>query len=265
MKKFATMIAANIICAALHAAPVGNTSAPDIIQEGLFIPCDSWINFRVGYEGDFVADGRMKQFNQGFGRVDSYEQTTNSATVTLNILDRADVYGVFGSSLAKANWRVGNISDGTVHQLDLESKYSFLWGVGARAIVYEWCNTSVGLGGRYSSSHYEPVWLTRDGIVTAVSSSSFRWREWQVNLDVSYKIDLFTPYIGIKYSNARTHLNRFSVAVAADGSTSNAFKNRIPVGLYLGCALSSGKYFMINLEGRLIDEEAVTISGDVRF
>jgi len=265
MKKFAALIAAIVASSALYAAPVGNTSAPELIQEGFFISCDSWINFRVGYEGDFVADGRMKQSEQGHGRVDTYQQDTNSGTVTLNILDRIDVYGVFGSSRTQADWRFTDAAAGTVTRIDMETKYNFLWGAGARAILYEWCNASLGLGGRYSSANYRPVWLTADGVVQSVAGTHCRWREWQVNLDVSYKIDLFTPYIGIKYSNARTQMKDFSVPISSNLSGSNTFKNRVPVGLYVGCSLSTGKYFMLNIEGRLIDEEAVTISGDFRF
>lgn len=265
IKKFAVSIAMFVACTALNAAPVGNTSAPELIQEGFLISCDSWINFRLGYEGDFVADGRMKQHDQGVGRVDTYEQWTNSGTVTLNILDRMDIYGVFGSSRTEADWRFGDLSAGTVSRIELETKYCFLWAAGARAILYEWCNASVGLGGRYSSCNYRPVWLTSDGLLQSVSGSHFSWREWQINLDASYKIDLFTPYIGIKYSNARTQLKDFLVPISADLTGSNSFKNRIPVGLYLGCTLSTGQYFMLNVEGRLIDEEAVTISGDFRF
>jgi predicted small secreted protein len=265
MKKFATLIVALVASAALYAAPVGNTSAPDLIQEGFFICCDSWVNFRVGYEGDFVADGRMKQFEQGHGRVDTYQQDTNSGTVTLNILDRLDLYGVFGSSRTQADWRFDDAVAGTVTRIDMQTKYNFLWGAGARAILYEWCNTSLGVGGRYSSANYRPVWMTSDGLVQPVSGTHCSWREWQVNLDVSYKIDLFTPYIGIKYSNAQTKLKNFTVPISSDLTGSNSFKNRVPVGLYVGCALSTGKYFMLNIEGRLIDEEAVTISGDFRF
>lgn len=265
MKRFAVLTVTLFSAIFLNAAPVGNTSAPELIQEGFFISCDSWMNFRLGYEGDFVADGRMKQYDQGHGRVDTYEQDTNSGTVTINILDRLDVYGVFGSSRTQADWRFTDPATGTVTRIDLETKYCFLWGAGARAILYEWCNTSLGLGGRYSSCNYRPEWLTADGLVQSVDGSHFQWREWQINLDVSYKIDLFTPYIGVKYSNARTHMKDFSVPLSSSLTGSNSFENRVPVGLYVGCALSTGKYFMLNIEGRLLDEEAVTISGDFRF
>ncbi len=248
----------------MYAAPIGNTAGPEILQVGFFIPCNSWIDVRGGYEGDFVADGRMEQFNEGTGRVDCYEQDTNSGTVTFNFLNRLDVFGVFGSSKTKSNWRI-QIEDGTIHRLHLESSWDFLWAVGARAILYQWSNTFLGVGGRYSSSNYEPAQLTFDGLQTPVGGAFFHWREWQVSFDISYKIRYFTPYIGFKYMHARSFLSNFPVPVAANGSGNNSFENREPVGLLLGCGLSNGQYAMLNLEWRLIDEEAVTVSADLRF
>lgn len=259
------LVAALVVAStALNAAPVGNTAAPQLIEEGFFIPCDCWFDVRAGYEGDFVADARLKQRREGSGRVDSYEQSTNSGTVTVNVLDRLDMYGVFGSSRTCAEWRFLD-SLGNVHNTQMETFHNFLWGVGARAILFEWGNCDLGLGGRYSSVNNKPIWLTVDGVNVPVSGGHCRWREWQVNLDVSYHIDILTPYIGIKYSNARTRIGEFTTTIATNGSGSDHFENRVPVGLYVGCGFSTGKYFMLNVEGRLVDEEAVTISGDLRF
>jgi hypothetical protein len=92
-----------------------------------------------------------------------------------------------------------------------------------------------------------------------------RWHEWQIDLDIAYHIDLLTPYIGAKYKNAMTEISNAQTAIAPDGSRTAHFSARTPVGLVLGCSLSTGKYFMLNLEARLIDEEAVTVSADIRF
>jgi len=42
-------------------------------------------------------------------------------------------------------------------------------------------------------------------------------------------------------------------------------KSKNNFGMALGCSLSSSKYFLLNAEVRLIDEEAVTINGEFRF
>ena len=105
MKKLAVSWVVAIILPTLYASPIGNTSFPQILQEGLLIPSDSWVDLRSGYEGDFVYDGRMEQYREGSGRVDDYEQTTNAGTVTINVLDRLDMYGLLGSSRTHARWR----------------------------------------------------------------------------------------------------------------------------------------------------------------
>lgn len=264
MKKFALLLATWIPTLALFAAPVGDPSAPQLIQDGFFISRDSWIDVRVGYEGDFVSDARMEQQIDSSGRVDGYKQNTNAGTLTLNILDRLDLYGVFGSSRTSSDWRFTTPTGG-ISRANMQTMYNFLWGIGARGVLFEWGTTSLGLGGRYASSHYQPAWLTINGANANVNGALMHWKEWQVDLDVSYKIDLFTPYIGLKYSSAHTTLQNFPVAIANNGSGNNHFHNRIPVGIFLGCSLSTGKYFMLNIEGRLVDEEAFTISGDIRF
>lgn len=252
-----------LIAATLSAAPIGNPNAPHIIQQGILGHSDSWLDMRLGYEGDFVSNGLMQQALQGSGRVDVYEAWTNSGVLTLNILDRIDVYGLLGASRTKAEWRFEN--EGAVTRIALKTEYNFLWAVGGRTIFYEWNRASLGLGGRYTASAYHPEHTTSNGALVNAQGSLFHWHEWQVNLDLTYHISLFTPYIGAKYSYAKTDLKDFPVPISASGTGDNSFKNETPVGLYLGCSLSNGKYFMFNIEARLIDEEAVSVSGDFRF
>src|SRR3990167_4628498 len=247
----------------LFSAPVGNPAAPLLIREGFLIPASSWINLRGGYEGDFVGDGKLEQTIDGTGRVDTFQQYTNSGTVILNILERLDVFGVFGSSRVLTDWRFETGS--TITQIQLETFYDFLWGVGARGVVFEWDKICLGIGWRYSFCNYTPSWLTTNAVPVSIGNTQLRWREWQIDLALSYKIDLFTPYLGVKYSNAHAKLGVFSIPISASETGANQFTNRTPVGMVIGCSISNGKYFMLNIEGRLFDEDAVTISGELRF
>lgn len=252
-------------CLSLQAAPVGNSSFPEILKKGFFIPEDSWGSIRLGYEGDFVSDGRMNQYSQGTGRVDTYRQWTNSGTITLSCLDRIEAYGVFGSSESKADWRFEDVSLGTITRIELETNPHFLWATGGRALLYKGVHGALGVGGRYTECHSLPAWVTSNGTTERVGGAKVFWRAWQINLDLSYKVDWFIPYIGFKYLNARTFLSDFSIPISQALTGNDSFKNRDPIGLYLGCTLSSGNYFMLNLEGRVIDEEAITVSADFRF
>ncbi len=253
-----------ILSAIGQAAPIGNTASPALIRKGFFTSSSSTSDWKAGYEGDFVSDARLKQFEEGLGRVDEYVQLTNSGTVTLNFPGKVDLYGVLGTSQAKANWRFTD-SAGSIHRIKIETSTLFLWAVGARGIYYQWCGLDLGVGGRYTCCSYQPTSFTSDGVNISPDGAHFHWTEWQINLDFSYTIRLFTPYIGVKYSHNRTALDRFPTAISQSGTGSNHFKNRQPVGLYLGCGLSNGDYFMCNIEGRLIDEESITLSADFRF
>jgi hypothetical protein len=260
MKKF--WIFCLSLCA-LHAAPVGNPSAPAIINEGFLIPRSVWVGLRFGYEGDFVSDAKMEQYHESSGRVDDYQQYTNSGTITMSILDRLDLFTVLGSSRTQADWR---FTEGELtYRIETETHYDFLWAIGARALLVEWGKAALGLGGRYSGSNYTPLWMTSNGANQPLEGATWHWRQWQADLDMSYKIDLFIPYLGVKYSRQKAKLSNFPSPIASDGSGDNHFKNRSSVGLVLGCSLSSGQFFMLNVEGRLVDEEAVDISGDFRF
>lgn len=251
------------LATSLTAAPVGNTSFPELICEGFFIPSGFCVNARAGYEGDFVGDGRFKQVVEGSGRVDDYQQETNSGTVTLNVMKRLDVYGVLGSSRASADWRYS--LSGTVNRIMMQSRYRFLWGCGARGILYRWGCMDLGLGTRYEATEAKLAWLTLNGTPVSTSGSKLAWHIWQADLDVCYKIDLFIPYIGLKYSSAHAKIGRLPVSISGSGSGTLHMENRAPVGVVVGCSVCTGKYFMFNVEGRLIDEEAAAISGDLKF
>jgi hypothetical protein len=247
----------------INAAPVGSPAFPDLVREGFFIPKGYWINIRLGYEGDFVGDGRLKQTIEGSGRVDNCKQETNSATATINLYDRIDIFGVLGSSRISSSWRFTESEMTSL--VSMETNYDFLWGVGGRMILFEWGNTVLGAGGRYAQSSLKPVWMQINGISVPAVGTKMGWDEWQVDLGLAQKIEIFIPYVGVKYSSVRSDLGIFPFAIASNGDGALHMKNRNPVGVFVGCTLTTGKYFMLNVEGRLIDEEALSVSGDFRF
>lgn len=248
--------------ACLQALPVQNPAAPRMLTDGFFIPHKVGVSGRGGYEGSFVQDAYLKQ--QDGNQVDKYGQTTNSAILTFNLFDWTDLYAVLGNSQQTGTWRFTNPAN-DVLRIQMESEFDFLWGVGARTALWEASRVTLSLGGRYEQTNADLSWLTSDGISQAVNGDLLSWKSWQVDLDVSYHIDLLTPYIGAKYSQTKSSLKSTSVSVGPDNTKTANFDNRNAVGMVIGCSLSTGKYFMLNLEARLIDEEAATISADIRF
>jgi len=263
MKKSIFCIA-SLFSSLLFADPSGNVAAPRVIEKGFFIPRNCKVSARAGYEGNFVFDGHMRQDVEGSGNVDRYTQMVNAGTITLNGADRLDVYGVFGASQTCAEWRFADTAN-RIRNVHMETAHGFLWAVGARVVFFESGPWSLGLNGRYSSTQNHLQWLTIDGLNASVNGVTFDQSVWQLNLGAAYHIDLFTPYVAINYLNVRSSMGTMSTAIAKQNSRSNHFENKMPVGLNLGCTLSTGKYFMLNVEARVVSEEAISLSGEFRF
>ncbi len=248
----------------LFAAPVGNPVAPQILNKGLITPNDFWLNVRIGYECDVISNGKMKQTDGSSGRVDLYEQICNSGTLTFNFLDQLDLYGMFGSARTDGNWLFTTDAD-VIQRVQFGTTYGFLWGVGGRLIVHQWDALGLGISGSYRHLLSHPSYLTLDATNESTKGTHLQWHEWQAGVALSYRMGILIPYLGAKYSQAHALLGTFVVPISGSASGNLHMQNRTPVGLFLGCTLSTGSYFFLNVEGRLFDEEAIAVTGEVRF
>lgn len=246
------------------AAPAKNPGEPTLLKKGFFIPENYPVSARVSYEGSFISNARLKQTQEGTGRVDNFEVFTNLGLVVFSIADRFDLYGGFGASTFESNWRFTN-SVGGISRVSTLSNNRYSWTYGVNTTIYQWERAFLGGGIRYSGAHAGLSWITINGANVPSNNAEFRWLQWQAEMAIGCKIGLFAPYLGAKYSNARVRLASLDVAIAGDGEGKIHMENRDHVGVYLGVTLSKDAYFMMTVEGRIIDEEAVSVSGDIRF
>ncbi len=245
----------------LVSLPVGNPGYPSLFCEGIF-NCYQ-VDFRLGYEGNLVFDRRMKQRLTG-KRVDEWEGFGNSGSLTVNLFDRVDIFGDLGAMDMHATWLVKN--GPTLNRLQLKTKQDFAWSIGSNVVLLDWKNLFLGVGGRYFSTHPHLMHIKINGIPQSLIGSHFFYHEWQANLGLAGKIGFLVPYIGFQYAEARSSVDSPEApGVGPEGSTFNHFKSRGPAGFYLGCSIICARMVLLNLEARLVSEEAVTFSADVRF
>ncbi|MFA6119628.1 MAG: hypothetical protein WCT85_04925 [Parachlamydiales bacterium] len=262
MNKIIIFILSAVFYVSGFATTVGNPLNPEIIEEGFFISPTSWINFRVGYEGDFISDARLYNALQK-GKIDNFKKDINSGTLTLNFQNRMDVFGVVGEGRIRSDWRFENLN--AVSRLQLESNYRLYWAAGAKVILFQWCNTALSTGGRYTFMKPSISYITIDGIPQDKGNSRIKSKDWQIDLGLAHRIDLFIPFIGVKYLNAKERVYDSPVVISADNQNYVNMKNKDRFGIYAGCSLSNSKYFMLTVEARFIDEEAISVSGDLKF
>jgi hypothetical protein len=250
-----------ISVSAAYAAPVGNIATPSTLRKGIIYQ-DKDAQFAVvaGGEIDLTWDQKLK--NQS-NKTEYYQY---GGKIGVLIMDRFMPYAVLGAAEAKK--QAFNI-DG--RKIRWDTKYDFIWAVGGTAMLYETKLTGMGDGtlrigvdGRYRQSHLKIDKIVRDDVEIAgslVSESKYKLEQWQIALAASYQVDQFSPYVGVKYSAATGD------AKATIGTTPYKvdFKNKNHVGLFLGGDLVVNDSFTANIEGRFIDETALSLSGVMRF
>lgn len=241
----------------------GNPSFPMMPENGLFTGKNAWFGIKVGYEWDDVFDRnlRVKNHHDEIRRkVRKYEGIGNFGTLTLGLADRVEVYTTLGAVSAR------------IHQQPLShvpityrSDNQFAWSVGGRGILAYWGDLQLGVNAAYFRYSPKVDSLHVKSASIPHSEAGFHYCEWQVGLSVCYRIGLLYPYIGFKYANVRAkfyHLNAIADIIPEKHFT---LENKYPIGLLFGCGLAPEKGFAINAEIRLVDETAVTLSGDLRF
>ncbi len=248
----------------LYAIPAGNPSYPKLLQKGIFSECFNSFTVSTGVQGDFVTDKRMKQYKEGAGRVDDFEINAAFFPLSFILYEFFTLQLKLGTAQMKANWRVS--SPNLLNWVKAKSNHGFLITPGFYLLLYEWNKTSLGIGGNYVKGNFRINSLRIDGIQVFRKGGEWDIRFWQFHLGISHGIGFFIPYLGIKYSKSKSFIKAPSVAeIAPGGSDKNHFKNRDRLGLYLGTTITKQKYFFLQIEGRLFDEEAVSLSGEFRF
>ena len=109
---------------------------------------------------------------------------------------------------------------------------------------------------QHASARFREIVL--NGSPLARKRGRLFYHEIEGSLSVGHRIDIFIPYIGIESSYVRTKLEHLPIEKLSLHTGS-------PVGLFLGCGFSPGSKLILNVEVRLIDENAVALTGDIRF
>jgi hypothetical protein len=90
-------------------------------------------------------------------------------------------------------------------------------------------------------------------------------RSWQIGLGTSYRFRLCVPYAGVSYTQFKitlSHLRHLSLPIPLQ---TLSFKNRNPLGFFVGIGLGLKKGFDLNVETRLFSEYGASASADVKF
>jgi len=246
----------------LYAAPVDVPTEILGLKGNILNDKELGIGLSIAAEADFLSSRKLDLADWWGSGTSKVRGQFYTSKIILTVIKRFDIYGIFG--------KAENLESKGEEGDSIKPKDKLTWGAGVSVPIYEWKNygikffadgkyravnnidynsnyqslspssPSVYDGGYYGSSHTEPKFLVD-------------WQEWQVAFGAAKKFKYFMPYGGIKYSDFR----EFS------GDRANSSKT--VVGIFVGCAITPIKAFSIDLQGRFIDEEALTVKATYKF
>lgn len=246
------------LASSLVALPVGNPAEPQIIDQGFWISQDALVGVKLGYEGDRVADRKMRANGNAHGRVDQMSLAFDQGVITFNYLDRLELYGSLGSMNGELSLRP-RIDNQRRHY---QTHDGLTAGGGGRFLLAQWGKAVIGIDGKVQWGNPGMKWVTVNG-QSFNTGGHLKYLEWQVSFALSYTVDWLTPYLGVKYSNAHATVNKISRAVYPRSHFN--MMNRDRFGMALGATLSPCKKFDLFAEVQMIDEQAFSFGGNVRF
>lgn len=259
MKKWICGLFFLLVTTTLQALYIGNPYQPGSVTRGLFLSEEAVLGLKIGYQADYVIDRRLKSYGKVHARMDEFQSQWNQGVLTCSLAERVELYGSLGSMQATFSHRPKPEHS----RREYQSSYKFTWGFGARAIIYEWKECALGIEGGYQWAKPPIKWDSLNG-KSFTTSADLHYQEWQVGLGISRQIEFLIPYGVIKYSTVSGKVAPLRPDLELEAS-SFSMTNRDHFGLALGCTFTTGKFFDLTIESRFIDEQALSLAGNLRF
>jgi len=215
----------------------------------------------LDYEKSTRPSGYDNYVPMNFRIVKGYNTVSK---ISYGIFDAMDVYVKLG--VANYDFK-GDVYVGDAKRVDekLSSNNSFLYGGGIK-LAYElkdgWI---IGGDAQYLTSDHELDFRATNVISGAVSTAKYadcRLQEWQVAPYIAKRIADFTPYLGVRYSDFMMRQKNPNDPKRWDNLVFSADCN---VGVFTGLDWNFGKSFKVNVEGRFLDETAISVGVTYRF
>ncbi len=280
MKKLYVTLLTFLACGSAYALPVGNPSDASLLCDGLLFeghcgdpcdPCLSWldaISIRVGFYGDYVFNRHMEvDRNEDDSDIEHTKLFTNAGYVAANIWDRLDVFATFGATNLFIDTNGSAFGIPAVgSRFVLETKSHFSWSAGVRGTIWECGCTSLGAEFQYFYTRPRVKRITEAALISDYPDNflTSKFYEWQFGVGFAHRINIFVPYIAVKWSRAHFKFDNARPA-PLPGIILFDLENKKDWGYAVGVSLVDCEKASLTVEGRFGDEKAVHVNGQIRF
>lgn len=276
MKKLLVTVLTFLTCGAVYALPVGNPADASLLCDGLILeghcgdPCDPYLTWcdafsvRFGFYGDYVFNRHLEiDSHESDAIIEHTHLTTNAGFIAANFWDRFDLFTTLGITNFSIDTNVSAFSPTSGPRLEIESSSRFSWSLGVRGTIWECGCTSLGAEGQYFFTHSDIRRVTLSSLVSVYPDNvDSKYREWQIGLGLAHRINVFVPYVAVKWSRAKVSFD--NALVIPDVSLTN-LQSEKDWGFAVGVSLVDCEKTSLTVEGRWCDERALYVNGQIRF
>jgi hypothetical protein len=281
LKKFAALF---LLSTQLHAIQVGNPTQPSMLDcsVGLdwcvpkYLVCD-WIDFRIGFLGDYVYDFPTKIDNEDYGQNVATSWNTNSLYLATNLFNRIDFITTYGvTELTIQQFVPSNDLTTNSSFREIVTDPWFSWSTGAHATLLQCCGFGLGAGADYFyvAPNLDYVNLFGPNPAYAGRNVTMKLSVWQAFLGANYTFPIaptlnIVPYGAIKWNGVYINGNN-TILTSVTGPVSidtfiGKFDNARSFGYALGITLEGWRRFSGTLEGRFANEKALSFNVQARY
>lgn len=242
-----------LFLSSLFAAPIGNPTAPSLLDEGLFIPDTSWTNFQAGFTQDFLLQKKFRPSRTSQLQSASKSSLSGSAELFYAIWDIRERFNIqlsVGPALFDWSWIQ---SDG---RLEAESNVGLFGSLSGSLILIEVKETSLAVEGQIGGWDWSQSSLSLNGQPISQKAESYFYY-WQAGAAFTQKVGLFAPYFGCMVNQTTFRANQLPTGSAR-------LRSLIIVGPFAGCTIGT-QIASLNFEWRGWFEEGLSFSCQFRF
>ncbi|KPK33588.1 MAG: hypothetical protein AMS24_00475 [Chlamydiae bacterium SM23_39] len=247
----------------IHGVEVGNPSHPRFFKKGIFTK-KNYFKFQAGYlysniyktkyEDEIITETSKDSF---------FNLKMDSAILSFNFKNRLDIYGILGNSSFNID-------------REIKTDKSFSWGTGLKLLFFHKKKFFLAVDGKYfkTKQKLNNFFINKKIFTIEFSRFGFLYEELQGSIAISYKISPFFPYIGASYlystitpypGNKGLIRYPYPNQDIIDDFICSKIKNKKNFGLVIGAAINNKNGISINLESRFFDQNAINVSGEIRF
>lgn len=226
----------------------------------------------VGLDQEFVFDRDMKFDKASWGELEADETVKaeidsmyrTMVKASYGVLDNLDIYVKLGTADFKGT-AVWTDPDEEWHDVE-KGKNAFAYGFGAKGTYELKDGWLVGADLQYLRHKNKSNGSAFDALNPSDTDSwhgTATFQEWQVAPYIAKKIGNFVPYLGVKYSDLRIK----DKGIVDDDGEENTWKFKADdnVGVFVGTDYKIAENWKLNIEGRFVDETAMSLGATYKF